>query len=91
MAAGDDVKPDVSKIRITVEFNDNHLTFQYKKNKPLEKLLIIFCEKINVDRKNVRFNYNGENIRQADVTAEDLGMEDDEVIEGHIFQEGGSA
>ncbi|KAJ7723230.1 hypothetical protein B0H16DRAFT_1737297 [Mycena metata] len=75
MAAGDsdDVKPDVSKIKIAVEFNDRQLVFQYKKNKPLEKLLIIFCEKINIDRKTVKFEYDGTNVR-GEVTAETVSF-----------------
>ncbi|KAJ7930543.1 hypothetical protein B0H13DRAFT_1961736 [Mycena leptocephala] len=87
--SGEDVKPDVSKIRITVEFNNKQLTFLYKKNKPLGKLLIMFCEKINVDRKTLRFNYEGQMISQEETTAQDLEMEDGDIIDGHIFQEGG--
>ncbi|KAJ7156253.1 hypothetical protein C8R46DRAFT_1115517 [Mycena filopes] len=90
MGAGEDVKPDVSKLHIVVQYNGKQLTFLYKKTKPLEKLFIMFCEKINVERNTVRFNFNGDNIRQAETTAEDLEMEDGDIIEGNIFQEGGS-
>ncbi|KAJ7691144.1 hypothetical protein B0H17DRAFT_1063635 [Mycena rosella] len=88
-ASGEDVKPDTSKVRITVEFNEQRLSFLYKKNKPVEKLLILFCEKMNLDRRTIRFNCNGRNAEQEGTTAESLQMEDDDVIEGHIFQQGG--
>ncbi|KAJ7246168.1 hypothetical protein B0H12DRAFT_1235671 [Mycena haematopus] len=81
-----DVKPDVSKIRITVQFNGTQLTFLIKKNKPLGKVLDTFCEKIRVDRKTVKFNFDGTNISQPELTAEDLGIEDEDVIDGQIFQ-----
>ncbi|KAJ7088276.1 hypothetical protein C8R44DRAFT_819373 [Mycena epipterygia] len=90
MSATEDVKPDTSKIRITVTFNGKDLTFLYKKNKPLEKLLIMFCERINVERKTVRFNFDGESISQADATAESLDMDDGDIIDGQIFQQGGN-
>ncbi|KAJ7123635.1 hypothetical protein C8R44DRAFT_875817 [Mycena epipterygia] len=47
-------------------------------------------EKINVDRKTVRFNFDGANIEQEGATAEDLEMEDGDVIDGQIWQEGGN-
>ncbi|KAF7373138.1 Ubiquitin-like protein [Mycena sanguinolenta] len=93
-ASGEDVKPDVSsKVRIIVQFNDTKLTFLTKRNKPLAKLLDTFCEKIGVDKNSnietVKFNFDGANVT-PDATAEDLGIEDDdEVIDGQIFQEGG--
>ncbi|KAJ6457688.1 hypothetical protein C8R45DRAFT_1184396 [Mycena sanguinolenta] len=85
--SSEDVKPDIaSKVRIIVQFNDTKLTFLTKKNKPLAKLLDTFCEKIGVDRKTVKFNFDGANVT-SDATAEDLGIEeDDEVIDGQIFQ-----
>ncbi|KAJ7500866.1 hypothetical protein B0H11DRAFT_2275612 [Mycena galericulata] len=86
--SGEDVKPDI-KIRIGVMFNDKQLNFLYRKNKPLAKLLIMFCEKINVERKTLRFNYEGQNIEREETTAADLEMEDGDIIDGHIFQEGG--
>ncbi|KAJ7742943.1 hypothetical protein DFH07DRAFT_835892 [Mycena maculata] len=64
--------------------------FLYKKTKPLAKLLIMFCERIKVDRKNIRFNYEGVNISREETTAEDLEMEDGDVIDGQLWQEGGS-
>ncbi|KAK7030043.1 hypothetical protein R3P38DRAFT_3188990 [Favolaschia claudopus] len=97
-----DVKPDVTspKIRITVQFNGTR-TYRWligrpnaglrraARNKPLSKVLDTFCEKANVDRKTLRFNYDGTNIRDED-TADDLEMDDeDAVIDGQIFQEGG--
>ncbi|KAJ7839838.1 hypothetical protein B0H14DRAFT_2786263 [Mycena olivaceomarginata] len=88
-ALGEDVKPDVSKIHITVEFNGIQTTFLTKKNKPLFKVLNTFCEKIGVDRKTVKFNFEGVNIRGEETTAEELGIEDGDVIDGQIFQEGG--
>ncbi|KAF8207458.1 hypothetical protein K438DRAFT_2013396 [Mycena galopus ATCC 62051] len=88
--ASEDVKPDVSsKIQITVQYNGAQLTFRTKRNKPLGKLLDTFCEKINVDRNTVKFNYEGTNIAQPETTPDDLEMEDEDVIDGQIFQEGG--
>ncbi|KAJ6600334.1 hypothetical protein DFH09DRAFT_1128056 [Mycena vulgaris] len=106
--SGEDVKPDVSKITLTVEFNgkrpypprspstlllrslDTELSFAYKKSKPLAKLLLIFCEKIGVDRKAVRFNCAGVNVEQEGATAESLGLEDGDILDGQVWQEGGS-
>ncbi|KAJ7182489.1 SUMO1a protein [Mycena crocata] len=87
-ASGEDVKPDVSKVRIVVEFNGKQLTFLHKKNKPLGKLLIAFCEKTNVERNKMRFNFDGNSVRD-EATAEELEMDDGDVIDGHLYQEGG--
>ncbi|KAJ6542943.1 hypothetical protein B0H19DRAFT_1172474 [Mycena capillaripes] len=90
-AEDEDVKPDVSKIRITVQFNGTQVTFLQKKNRPLGKALDAFCKKLNVDRKTVRFNFDGHSVRD-ETTAEDLEMDDMDdipVIDGQMFQEGG--
>ncbi|KAJ7085453.1 supressor of mif two, 3-like protein 1-like protein [Mycena belliarum] len=89
--SGEDVKPDVTKIRIVVQFNGQNTVFLYKKNKPLAKLLNMFCERIGVDRKTVRFNYDGTMVEQEGVTPDSLGMEDEDVIDGQIWQEGGGS
>ncbi|KAJ7048721.1 hypothetical protein C8F01DRAFT_1188645 [Mycena amicta] len=94
MAGDDDVKPDVGKLQLIVQFNDQSLTFLYSKTKPLEKLLLKFCERLNLDRTHIKFVYNGANVRGDEVTAENMGMDQEEdgelpVIEGHMFQEGG--
>ncbi|KAF7296284.1 Rad60-SLD domain-containing protein [Mycena chlorophos] len=83
------------KMHIVVTFNDKPLTFLYSKTKPLEKLLLKFCENMNLERNQIRFTYNGQSIRNgAEVTAKQMEMEVDEdgeppIIEGHMFQEGG--
>ncbi|KAJ7278853.1 hypothetical protein C8J57DRAFT_1502689 [Mycena rebaudengoi] len=76
--------PRSSQILISPDITE--LTFLYKKNKPLAKLLIMFCEKINVDRKSVRFNVNGRSAEQDGATAEGLEMEDDDVLDGQLWQ-----
>ncbi|KAJ7455549.1 hypothetical protein FB451DRAFT_1407864 [Mycena latifolia] len=112
--SGEDVKPDTSKIKIAVQFNGKQLTFLYKKDKPISKLLDIFCvgialvgpylsgtdilhyvqEKESIDRRSVRFNFNGKNVEQEGLTPKMLGMEEEEeednVIDGQLWQEGGS-
>ncbi|KAJ7657675.1 hypothetical protein DFH06DRAFT_1196930 [Mycena polygramma] len=93
MTASEDVKPNISKVQMIVEFNGNQLTFLHKKNKPLGKVLETFCDKFNLDRKTLRFTFNGQRVRDQE-TAEGLKMDEDDdgdvpVIQGHIFQEGG--
>ncbi|KAF7313024.1 Rad60-SLD domain-containing protein [Mycena kentingensis (nom. inval.)] len=83
------------KINILVEFSGHSLTFNYNRSKPLEKILVKFCESFDLDRKNLRFNYDGANIR-GEASADDMKMEMDEdgsppVIDGQMFQQGGGA
>ncbi|KNH09674.1 small ubiquitin protein [Perkinsela sp. CCAP 1560/4] len=62
--------------------------FKIKKRVRLGKLLDAYCVKQGINRNSVRFLYDGNPIDE-DKTAEDLEMEDDDIIDAMIEQIGG--
>ena len=62
--------------------------FKIKKQVPLGKLLDAYCKKQGLDRSSVRFLYDG-NAIDPDKTAEDMDMEDEDIIDAMLEQIGG--
>ena len=62
--------------------------FKIKKQTALKKLMEAYCKKQGIQRASVRFLYDGNPVEE-DKTPEDLGMEDDDVIDAMIEQVGG--
>lgn len=62
--------------------------FKIKKATQLKKLIDAYCKKQGIGRASVRFLYDGEPIDESR-TPEDLGMEDDDVIDAMVEQTGG--
>ena len=55
---------------------------------PLEKLMKAFCQRNGVSMNSVRFLFDGNRIQPAS-TPEDLDMEDGDVIDVMVEQQGG--
>ncbi|KAF7310268.1 Rad60-SLD domain-containing protein [Mycena indigotica] len=63
-----DAKP--GKIQIAVTFGGRELKFLYSETRPLEKILVRFCEAHHLERREIVFNYNGATVK-GDTTAVD--------------------
>lgn len=62
--------------------------FKIKKGTQLKKLIDAYCKKQGITRASVRFLFDGSPIDESK-TPEDLGMEDDDVIDAMVEQTGG--
>jgi len=90
MSDNEDVKPDTSKITISVIHEKTAQTFRIKKSRPIGKVLNVFAERIRVERNALRFTFHGQTIRgNEDETPESLDMEDGDQIDAHLQQVGG--
>ncbi|KAJ3318100.1 hypothetical protein HDV06_000826 [Boothiomyces sp. JEL0866] len=78
----------VEHINIKVSSADNEVLFRIKKHTPLGKLMNSFCERQGKSLESVRFNYDGKRINKDDTPA-DLEMEDGDIIDASIEQQGG--
>ncbi|GET86177.1 small ubiquitin protein, putative [Leishmania tarentolae] len=63
--------------------------FKIKRGTQLKKLIDAYCKKQGISRGSVRFLFDGAPIDEIK-TPEDLGMEDDDVIDAMVEQTGGS-
>ncbi|EIM84846.1 uncharacterized protein STEHIDRAFT_112388 [Stereum hirsutum FP-91666 SS1] len=64
--------------------------FKVRKTGSLKKVMNEAAKRFNVDRDHLRFEYHGVTVRgNEDDTPEALGMEEDDVIDAHLFQIGG--
>ncbi|KPA74727.1 putative Small ubiquitin protein [Leptomonas pyrrhocoris] len=62
--------------------------FKIKRGTQLKKLIDAYCKKQGISRGSVRFLFDGAPIDESK-TPEDLGMEDDDVIDAMVEQTGG--
>jgi len=85
-----DVKQEVGQqVALKVVNADGaEVYFKIKKQTALKKLMEAYCKKQGILRASVRFLYDGNPVEE-DKTPEDLGMEDDDVIDAMIEQVGG--
>ena len=82
-------KPEVETISLKVLTRDgNEVYFKCKKKTSLAKLMNAFCQRQGVDQKSVRFLFDGERVRENN-TPDELGMEDGDVIDVMVEQQGG--
>lgn len=63
--------------------------FRIKRKTRMEKLMSTYCARLGQSMDAVRFLYDGERIR-GDHTADDLGMEDNDLIDAMVQQVGGA-
>lgn len=91
-----DVKPDIkdggkseTHINLKVSDGSSEIFFKIKKTTPLRRLMEAFAKRQGKEMDSLRFLYDGLRI-QADQTPEDLDMEDNDLIEAHREQIGGS-
>ncbi|KAG9138835.1 hypothetical protein Leryth_007467 [Lithospermum erythrorhizon] len=59
-----------------------------KRNIALKRVMMAYCERVNLEYEGARFTYNGERIK-AEQTAKELDMEDDDVVDVWSDQSGG--
>uniref|UniRef100_UPI003F778843 Ubiquitin-like protein SMT3,CCR4-NOT transcription complex subunit 8 n=1 Tax=Homo sapiens TaxID=9606 RepID=UPI003F778843 len=87
-----EVKPEVkpeTHINLKVSDGSSEIFFKIKKTTPLRRLMEAFAKRQGKEMDSLRFLYDGIRI-QADQTPEDLDMEDNDIIEAHREQTGGS-
>lgn len=94
--ASPDVKPDVkadvkteTHLNLKVSDGSSEIFFKIKRTTPLRRLMEAFAKRQGKEMDSLRFLYDGIRI-QADQTPDDLDMEDNDIIEAHREQIGGS-
>ncbi|CDR93726.1 ubiquitin-like protein, putative [Babesia bigemina] len=86
----DSSEPSVSEhIQIKVRSPDgSEVYFKIKRKTKLEKLMTTYCSRLGQSPDAVRFLFDGDRIK-GDATAEDLGIEDGDIIDAMVQQTGG--
>ncbi|CAH8292640.1 unnamed protein product [Schistosoma turkestanicum] len=62
--------------------------FKIRKNTPLRKLMLAYCERLGLQQPSVRFIFDGNSVHEADTPAK-LDMEENDTIEVFQTQTGG--
>lgn len=62
--------------------------FKIKKTTPMKKLMDAYCARQGLNTGSVRFSFDGERLIGKE-TPEQLGMNDQDIIDCHIEQTGG--
>ncbi|KAH8607080.1 putative Ubiquitin 2 like Rad60 SUMO like Ubiquitin family [Trypanosoma vivax] len=84
------VKEETPLVSIKVVNADGaEMFFRIKNRTPLKKLIDAYCKKQGISRGSVRFLFDGSPIDESK-TPEDMGMEDDDVIDAMVEQTGGA-
>ena len=90
-ASEEEKKPDTSnQINLKVVTQDgNEIFFKCRLTTPLEKLMKAFCQRNGVAQSSVRFLFDGNRVSPHQTPAE-LEMEDEDVIDVMVEQQGGA-
>ena len=82
---------DLDKITLRVMTNDGReIFFKVKKTTPLRRMFTAYCETTQTNPKNLRFIIDGQRVdSQTELSAEKLGLEDNDVIDVLLEQTGG--
>eukprot|EP01054_Gregarina_sp_Poly1_P005857 Gregarina_sp_Poly_1__5856@NODE_3087_length_1394_cov_831_048229_g1956_i0_p2_GENE_NODE_3087_length_1394_cov_831_048229_g1956_i0NODE_3087_length_1394_cov_831_048229_g1956_i0_p2_ORF_typecomplete_len112_score26_47Rad60SLD/PF11976_8/1_2e27ubiquitin/PF00240_23/0_0039FERM_N/PF09379_10/0_22_NODE_3087_length_1394_cov_831_048229_g1956_i010011336 len=86
-AAGTDAGNQHIQLKVR-SVDDNVVYFRIKKKTKMEKLMSTYCARLGQSMDAVRFLYDGERIR-GEHTPEELGMEDNDLIDAMVQQVGG--
>ncbi|KAH8870500.1 Small ubiquitin-related modifier 2 [Schistosoma japonicum] len=62
--------------------------FKIRKNTPLRKLMLAYCERLGLKQPSVRFIFDGNSVHETDTPAS-LEMEENDTIEVFQTQTGG--
>merc|ERR1711918_241721 len=90
MGDAEDKKPDGEHINLKVVTQDgNEIYFKCKQTTPLQKLMHAFCNRQGVSMQSVRFLFDGNRINETQ-TPQQLEMEDGDVIDVMVEQQGGA-
>ncbi|CAH6722954.1 ubiquitin-like protein Smt3p [[Candida] jaroonii] len=81
-------KEEETHINIKVSDGSAEIFFKIKKTTPLKRLMDAFCKRVGKPMANMRFLVDGTRV-QPENTAEDLDLEDGDMIEAHREQTGG--
>lgn len=86
----EDIKPKISEIiQIRVlDQEDQEVLFKIKKSTALKKMMDAYCERKGIDRRAIRFAFNGDRINDSS-TPKELGIEDGDTIDIQLEQIGG--
>ncbi|CAH8858654.1 unnamed protein product [Trichobilharzia szidati] len=88
---GESVNKDASSEHINVKVQGQEgsiIHFKIKKNTPLRKLMMAYCDRLGLKQPTVRFIFDGNNIHDTDTPAS-LDMGEDDTIEVFQTQTGG--
>jgi small ubiquitin-related modifier len=89
MADQGEVKAEVPQVSLKVVNADGaEMYFKIKRGTQLKKLMDAYCKKQGISRSSVRFLFDGSPIDE-NKTPDDIGMEDDDVIDAMVEQTGG--
>jgi len=92
--AEEEKKPDPSaagQLNLKVVTQDgNEIFFKCKQTTPLQKLMQAFCNRQGVALNSVRFLFDGARL-SPNQTPQELDMEDGDVIDVMVEQQGGGA
>ena len=88
---GDEEKKEGGEhINLKVVTQDgNEIYFKCKQTTPLQKLMHAFCNRQGVSTNSVRFLFDGNRINETQTPAQ-LDMEDGDVIDVMVEQQGGA-
>ncbi|CAH8646762.1 unnamed protein product [Heterobilharzia americana] len=88
----DTVNKDITSEHINIKVQGQEgsiIHFKIKKNTPLRKLMMAYCERLGLKQPSVRFIFDGNNVHDTDTPAS-LEMEENDTIEVFQTQTGGS-
>jgi len=86
---GKEEKPSTDQLSLKVVTQDgNEIFFKCKMTTPLQKLMTAFCNRQGVGNQSVRFLFDGQRINPSQ-TPQELEMEDGDVIDVMVEQQGG--
>jgi len=80
--------PDHLNMKVKSQ-DGNEVFFKVKKTTQFSKIFGAYCKKVGADQASVRFLFDGNRVRD-DQTPEQLGMENDDIIDAMVQQTGGT-
>ncbi len=85
-----DEKPGNEHLSLKVKAQDgNEVFFKVKRTTQFHKVMGAYCKKVGADMESVRFLFDGQRL-QPNQTPQEVGMEDEDVIDAMVMQTGGA-
>ncbi|NXK92092.1 SUMO3 protein, partial [Formicarius rufipectus] len=85
------VKKESDYVNLKVAGQDGSLVqFKIKRHTPLRKLMKVYCERQGLSMRQIRFQFDGQPVKEADTPAR-LEMEDEDMISVFQHQTGGGS
>ena len=88
MSEEEEKKPDAGQLNPAVVTQTARRSFSCKQTTPLDKLMKAFCQCQGVTQQSVRFLFDGQ--RSTQIRLQQLEMEDGDVIDVMVEQQGGA-